>query len=102
MTRDDLSKSARERINTMCQTTDGFKIAEADLKLRGPGDLQGLRQSGLLELKLTDLVDDEPIVRAARDMVGEILDSDADLVRHPRLRRYLALHSSHQQWGRIS
>ena len=102
MTRDDLSKSARERIDTMCQTTDGFKIAEADLKLRGPGDLQGLRQSGLLELKLTDLVDDEPIVRAARDTVGELLQREPDLVNYPQLRRYLAQHSTHQQWGKIS
>lgn len=102
MTRDNLSQTARERINTMCQTTDGFQIAEADLKLRGPGDLQGLRQSGLLELRLTDLVDDEPIVRAARDTVGVILDRDPDLSQYPRLRRYLAQHASRQQWEKIS
>lgn len=102
MTRDNLSKSARERINTMCQTTDGFRIAEADLKLRGPGDLQGLRQSGLLELKLTDLVDDEPIVRAARDTVEAILENDPDLIGYPLLRRYLAQHGGNQQWGKIS
>ena len=102
MTRDDLSKSARERIDTMCHTTDGFKIAEADLKLRGPGDLQGLRQSGLLELKLTDLVDDEPVVRATRDTVTDMLKRDPDLLNYPQLRRYLAQHSTHQQWGKIS
>ncbi|KWW30072.1 MAG: ATP-dependent DNA helicase RecG [bacterium P3] len=102
MTRSDLSKTARERISTMCGTTDGFKIAEADLKLRGPGDMQGLRQSGLLELRLTDLVDDEPVVRAARDMVGEILDIDPELTQYPMLRRYIAQHTSQQQWGKIS
>ena len=104
MTRNDLSKNARERINTMCATTDGFLIAEADLKLRGPGDMQGLQQSGVLELKLADLVDDEPIVRATRDEVRTLLDSDPDLQlpQHRPLRKYIDKSTRGPHWDRIS
>ncbi|MDE7072940.1 MAG: ATP-dependent DNA helicase RecG, partial [Bacteroidales bacterium] len=74
-----LSGDAKERIDTMVATNDGFKIAEADLKLRGPGDLQGTRQSGLLALKIADIVEDENIMRAARYTATEILQEDPDL-----------------------
>ncbi|MEG2666967.1 MAG: ATP-dependent DNA helicase RecG, partial [Bacteroidales bacterium] len=73
MTSDHLNPDAKERISTMVSTCDGFKIAEADLKLRGPGNLQGTQQSGMLELKIADLVEDEPIVNAARFSAMEIL-----------------------------
>ena len=102
MTRDDLSRTARERINTMCTTTDGFQIAEVDLKLRGPGDIQGLRQSGLLELKLADLIDDEPVVKASRDTVSRLLNDDPELARYPTLQNYLRQHLPPQEWGKIS
>lgn len=104
MTRNDLSKNGRERISTMCATTDGFEIAEADLKLRGPGDMQGLQQSGILELKLADLVDDEPLVRATRDEVRDLLDADPDLLdpAHASLRRYIQKSTRGPHWDRIS
>lgn len=104
MTKDNLGKTARDRIATMCATTDGFQIAEADLKLRGPGDVQGLRQSGLLELQLTDLVEDEPIVRATRDAVRNILEADP-LLSHPShapLQHYIASKKSQPHWDKIS
>ena len=104
MTKDNLGKTARDRIATMCATTDGFQIAEADLKLRGPGDVQGLRQSGLLELQLTDLVEDEPIVRATRDAVRNILEADP-LLSHPShapLRHYIASKKLQPHWDKIS
>lgn len=104
MTSDQLSKTGRERIATMCASSDGFKIAEADLKLRGPGDLQGLRQSGLLELKLTDLVDDEPVVKAARDSVQALLETDPELRNpgHQFLRQYIQKKNNRPRWERIS
>lgn len=104
MTRDELSKNGRERISTMCATTDGFEIAEADLRLRGPGDMQGLQQSGILELKLADLVDDEPLVRATRDEVRDLLDADPDLIdpSHLSLRCYIQKSIRGPHWDRIS
>lgn len=104
MTKDDLSKTSRQRIQTMCATTDGFAIAEADLKLRGPGDLQGLQQSGMLDMQLADLVDDEPIVCATRDEVRAILEADPTLSHpsHAMLRHYIAQQSHLPHWDNIS
>lgn len=104
MTGDKLSHSGRERINIMVQSTDGFRIAEADLKLRGPGDLQGLQQSGILQLKLADIVNDEPIVRAARESVQEILDRDPRLeeLDNACLKLYIQKNKRALAWGKIS
>lgn len=104
MTGDKLSSSGKERIRTMVETNDGFRLAEADLKLRGPGDLQGLQQSGILQLRLADVVNDEPIVRAARDTVQEILETDPLLDRPENflLKQYLKRKRSSHDWGRIS
>lgn len=103
MTSDKLSKTAQARIEIMCETTDGFRIAEADLKLRGPGDMQGTQQSGVLDLKLADLVDDEPLVVATRDEVRSILESDPELQlpQHYTLRKYLQSKRSKKSWDRI-
>ena len=104
MTKDDLSHNSKQRIETMCSTTDGFAIAEADLRLRGPGDLQGLQQSGMLDLKLADIVDDEPLVRVTRDEVHNLLslDPDLQLPDHAPLRRYIINHNDHPRWDKIS
>ncbi|MBR1834400.1 MAG: ATP-dependent DNA helicase RecG [Bacteroidales bacterium] len=104
MTKDDLSRNSKQRIQTMCSTTDGFAIAEADLRLRGPGDLQGLQQSGMLNLRVADIVDDEPLVRVTRDEVRSILDADPDLLRpeNSTLRLHLQQNPSHEQWDKIS
>ena len=104
MTKNELSHTSQQRIQTMCSTTDGFAIAEADLRLRGPGDLQGLQQSGMLDLKVADIVDDEPLVCATRDEVHRILEADPDLHQPENylLRQYLLKHNSHPQWDKIS
>lgn len=104
MTGNKLSNTARERIKIMVDSTDGFRIAEADLRLRGPGDLQGLQQSGILQLKLADIVDDEPIVRAARETVQEILEKDPQLqsIDNACLRLYLQKNKRALAWGKIS
>ena len=104
MTGNKLSNTARERIKIMVDSTDGFRIAEADLRLRGPGDLQGLQQSGILQLKLADIVDDEPIVRAARETVQEILEKDPQLqsIDNACLRLHLQKNKRALTWGKIS
>lgn len=104
MTGNKLSNTGRERIKTMVETTDGFRIAEADLRLRGPGDLQGLQQSGILQLKLADIVNDETIVRAARETVQDILTDDPDLekIENGCLRLYIQKNKRGFAWGRIS
>lgn len=102
MTKDSLSYSSRERIRTMCSTTDGFQIAEADLRLRGPGDMQGLQQSGVLDLKIASIVDDEPLVAAARNEVRDLLGADPTLAAHPLLLRYIEHSKNKTLWSKIS
>jgi ATP-dependent DNA helicase RecG len=80
MTSHKLSAEATERINTMIATNDGFEIAETDLRMRGPGDLEGTQQSGMpFELKIADLGRDGQILNVARSRAAEILDDDPDL-----------------------
>ena len=100
-----LSADAKERIQTMCRTTDGFEIAEADLKLRGPGDIQGTAQSGILNLHIADLSKDGKILTAARHTAIEILDSDPHLDKpeNVRLKNYLEIEAKERKvWSRIS
>ncbi|TAK45451.1 MAG: ATP-dependent DNA helicase RecG, partial [Saprospiraceae bacterium] len=100
-----LSAEARERINTMVRTGDGFEIAEADLRLRGPGNIEGTQQSGLLDLHLADLGRDGKILQTARALAQRILDKDPELA-HPlnvALRGYLEKEGKKRRvWGRIS
>ncbi len=79
MTKAGLSQNARERIQTMCRTNDGFEIAEVDMKLRGPGDIEGTQQSGIVELKIANIVNDVQIMQTARHFAIEILNKDVDL-----------------------
>jgi ATP-dependent DNA helicase RecG len=76
MTGYNLGQDARTRVDTMVRTTDGFEIANVDLKLRGPGDLEGTRQSGVLDLKLADIIRDEGLLRYARNLVIKLLEED--------------------------
>lgn len=80
MSKDKISEEAKTRIKTMVDTNDGFKIAEVDLKLRGPGDLAGTQQSGALVLKIANLSTDGPILMEARKWAKQILDQDPDLI----------------------
>jgi len=74
-----ISNDAKLRLNTMVKTTDGFEIAEVDLKLRGPGDIAGTQQSGLIKLKIADLVKDQEILKLARDYAKNLIGSDPKL-----------------------
>ena len=74
-----LSKEAKTRIKTMCSTNNGFEIAEADMKLRGHGDIQGTQQSGVAAFNLLSLVADQEIIKTARIIVQHILKEDPEL-----------------------
>ncbi|MBD5347223.1 MAG: ATP-dependent DNA helicase RecG [Bacteroides sp.] len=98
-----LASETRKRLEVMTSTTDGFVVAEADLKMRGPGDMEGTLQSGLpVELKIASLTHDSEIVAAARTAAGEVLDSDPDL-SSPLLRTQMHRRFDRAlDWGRIS
>jgi len=105
MTGNKLSTEARERIKTMVKTNDGFEIAEKDLELRGPGDLMGTQQSGLLDLNLADLTTDGAILKKARTEAEKIVEADPQLLapEHACIRAALSKSNSQQiNWSRIS
>jgi ATP-dependent DNA helicase RecG len=105
MTGDKLSKESMKRMDTMVMTNDGFQISEVDLQLRGPGDLMGTQQSGVLDLKLADLSRDGQIVSLAREKAREILEKDPDLILPENLllnQRMRQVLKSRPNWGRIA
>ena len=101
-----LSKETKKRLDIMCETNDGFRIAEADLKLRGPGDLEGTQQSGMaFDLKIANIATDGQLVQMARDEAQKIIDSDPDCnaPEHAMLWKRLAeIRKSNVDWGVIS
>lgn len=101
-----LSKETSRRIDIMCDTNDGFRIAEADLKLRGPGDLEGTQQSGIaFDLKIADIARDGQIVQLAREEAQKIIDDDPACSKHEyRLLwdRLAALRKDNINWAAIS
>ncbi len=105
MTRDELTSDARKRLEVMVSTNDGFRIAETDLQLRGPGDIQGTQQSGILDLKIADLTQDEPILKYARSQASALLEGDPSLKKpeHAVVRKQLnTLFRDKLFWSRIS
>jgi ATP-dependent DNA helicase RecG len=105
MTSHKLTSDGKKRIETMVRTTDGFEIAEVDLRLRGPGDIEGTQQSGILDLKLADIVKDEKLLRYARNVAIELLEKDPSLAKPenmPIARRIAELNKEKTNWSRIS
>jgi ATP-dependent DNA helicase RecG len=105
VTSSKLGNDSRLRIRTMCDTNDGFEIAEVDLNLRGPGDVEGIRQSGMLDLMLSDIAKDKSIVLQARDQAIRILKEDPHLahaVNHIVRDRLQSILDTKGKWGRIS
>ncbi|QJB36298.1 ATP-dependent DNA helicase RecG [Chitinophaga oryzae] len=104
MTGTKLGQVSKERINVMVQTNNGFIISEKDMELRGPGDIEGTRQSGVLDFKLADIVQDRAVLEAARASAEKILSEDPDLVlpENQGLKEYLALQRGKSQWSKIS
>ncbi len=100
-----LSSEAKTRLETMVETTDGFKIAEVDLKLRGPGNIMGTQQSGVLNLKIADVVKDSKILVAARNTAITVLQEDANLekaVNLPIKNTFAKITRSSKIWSNIS
>jgi ATP-dependent DNA helicase RecG len=105
MTTHKLTADGKTRIKTMVDTNDGFKIAEVDLQLRGPGDLEGTQQSGTVDLKLANLATDGPIIEEARKAAIALLEDDATLEKaeNTSLRFYLQHQKgSNSVWRKIS
>ncbi|PSL33077.1 ATP-dependent DNA helicase RecG [Chitinophaga ginsengisoli] len=104
MTGNKVGADSKERIQVMVQTNDGFVISEKDMELRGPGDIEGTRQSGLLDLKLADIVEDRPILEAARASAEKILQEDPELStpENQSLQRFLAVLQGKSPWSKIS
>jgi ATP-dependent DNA helicase RecG len=102
----ELSKESRQRMHIMTQTSDGFVIAEEDLKMRGPGDIYGTRQSGALDFKIADIVHDVDIMEETKEAAVALLTDDPYLERqqHRRLREELHKNRNRQvlQWSKIS
>lgn len=104
MTSYKLSADTRKRIETMCRTNNGFEIAQTDLELRGPGDLMGTQQSGIVELKIANLGLDGPILKEARASALEILENDPELSspgNQPVKNHLLQIGDQGTNWSRI-
>ncbi len=100
-----LSSDSKTRLQTMVETTDGFKIAEVDLKLRGPGNIMGTQQSGVLNLKIADVVKDSPILFQARQSAMQLLNDDPNLSLEKNsliLKRLTSLRRTSGIWSDIS
>jgi ATP-dependent DNA helicase RecG len=99
-----LSKEARERIKVMCDTNDGFVIAEKDLDLRGPGDIDGTRQSGALNFKLASIINDKASLEKAKELAYEICEKDPQLSapEHLMIRKFLQSQKTKIGWGKIA
>lgn len=104
MSGDKLSKEGKERLQIMVETNDGFRIAEADLKLRGPGDISGTQQSGVLDLKMANLVTDQELLSHIRNQVIAIFDKDPQLMlpENGRLNAYFQGKKKGMFWEKIS
>jgi ATP-dependent DNA helicase RecG len=102
----EISSDTRERMKIMTESNDGFVIAEADLKLRGPGDLEGTQQSGIpFDLRIADIVRDSAILYRAREIAEEVIAADPRLEQrqHRVLRQQLdRLGGNRYEWSRIS
>jgi ATP-dependent DNA helicase RecG len=104
LTANGIGNEARERMKVMTSTNDGFVIAEKDLELRGPGDIEGTRQSGELNFKLASIVKDRPILEAAKTIAMKILDEDPDLgsAENLLLKNFLMRQKTSTVWSKIS
>jgi ATP-dependent DNA helicase RecG len=104
LTGNKLSQDARERLKIMVATNDGFLIAEKDLEIRGPGEIEGTRQSGALNFKLASIVADKAMLEVARNEVEKILEADPDLSMAENLliKNYLHQQKHKTGWGKIA
>jgi ATP-dependent DNA helicase RecG len=99
-----LGNDARERIRTMTSTSNGFEIAEKDLELRGPGEIEGTRQSGELNFRLASLVEDRQLLEVARNLAIGLMKEDPDLISadNLHLKEFLQQQKGGITWSKIS
>ena len=99
-----MSKESAQRMQIITSTTNGFIIAEQDLAMRGPGDLNGTKQSGILKFKIADIVTDVAILEQTRNEAKQLLDEDATLQmpQNQALRLLLVKEKQQSHWGKIS
>jgi ATP-dependent DNA helicase RecG len=104
LTGPEIGNEARERMKIMTSTSNGFIIAEKDLDMRGPGDIEGTRQSGVLNFKLASIVQDRPLLEVARRFAEEIMEKDPELnsAENLKIRSYLEISQQKKVWSRIS
>ncbi|MFZ4798194.1 MAG: ATP-dependent DNA helicase RecG [Bacteroidia bacterium] len=104
MTDYKISQDGKLRMKTMVETNDGFKISEVDLQLRGPGDMEGTMQSGVLDLRIASITEDRELLETVRKEAQQILDNDNELHKpeHILLNQYLMLYRKTNKWGAIS
>jgi ATP-dependent DNA helicase RecG len=104
LTSTKVSREAKQRLKIMCDTNDGFKIAEKDLEIRGPGDIEGTRQSGILDFKLASIVNDKELLEEAKDIAEKIIENDPQLnsTENLPLKNFLQLQKGKTVWSKIS
>jgi ATP-dependent DNA helicase RecG len=104
LTGPQLSRDATERMNIMVQTNDGFLISEKDLEIRGPGDIEGTRQSGVLQFKLANIIEDKAMLETARNVVINIIEADPKLESPAYLPivQFMTSQKSKKGWGKIA
>lgn len=104
LTGNKLNNEARERLKTLCATNDGFLIAEKDLSIRGPGDIEGTRQSGMLNFKLASIVLDRSLLEKAKEMAELLISNDPELIteENVRLKKFLQNQQGKTVWRKIS
>jgi len=104
MTGNKLSTESKQRMNIMTSTSNGFIIAEKDLEMRGPGDIYGTRQSGVLKFKLADIVLDSYILEQTRTAAQRLTEQDPGLIlpQHQGLKYIMQEHSNQSHWRKIS
>ncbi len=103
MTKDKISEDAKVRIDAMVDSNDGFKISEVDLKLRGPGDVLGTKQSGVLEFKIANLLEDGDILKNASNEASIIIKNDSKLIENKNynIRKFILNNPVNKSWNEI-
>jgi ATP-dependent DNA helicase RecG len=99
-----VSNDAKQRLKIMCDTNDGFKIADKDLEIRGPGDIEGTKQSGILDFKLANIVEDRALLEEAKEIAGKIIEDDPQLNAEGNrpLKTFLQIQKGNTVWSKIS
>ena len=104
LTGNQVGRDSRERLQIMCATNDGFLVAEKDLELRGPGDIEGTRQSGALNFKMADIVQDKGLLSEAAEWTAKVVEADPELMKseHAMIRDFLRKQKGNNEWSKIA